>query len=234
MLRSEAVTRIQTVLGFRTDLVSNIEQALREAQEDAEAGSLGFLPYFLKQTVEYTIPVKTLRQELPANFLQEYDHDPEAVVIENFGRLTRVPNILFETHGVHQEGGSYTIQPGANVDDPDILVFYPCFEIPVKLAVVYYASDNMLAHSQDIENKWLRHASRYIIGLAGEKVAVGLQDVRAIEQFQNMQNFGRQAILTRDASYRMGAHKPQFGADQERNYNNFAPFTYYPDTDLGN
>lgn len=153
--------------------------------------------------------------------------------VDNIGRFTRVPNILFGNQGVHLQGCSYTIQPGTVNSDNDILTFYPEFEIPIKLAVIYYGRDTVLRDETDIENKWLRHASRYIIGLAGGKIAVGLQDIRAIDQFTDMQNLGRQAVLIRDTAYRSGAHKPQFGAEQDRNNLSDVPFTYYPDTDFG-
>ena len=42
MIRDDAAGRIRQILGFRTDLFNESLDAIREAQEDAEAGELGY------------------------------------------------------------------------------------------------------------------------------------------------------------------------------------------------
>ena len=57
MIRDDAAGRIRQILGFRTDLFNESLDAIREAQEDAEAGNsvscLGF--YVVQQDILYPL-----------------------------------------------------------------------------------------------------------------------------------------------------------------------------------
>ena len=230
MIRADAVKRVQQLLGFRTDLQEDIEIALRQAQEKAENGSMHFLPWFLRKDFTATIQPADTDVLLPQDFIREYEHDVDAVFVSGLGPIKRVPHISSEGQGSMIGGFSYAIKYDAD-EEASILTFWPRFSQEAVLTISYYAEARIL--DGDIENSWLKYASQYIIGLAGEVIAEGLKDMKAVERFLNEQSEGRSAILVQDAAYRSGTHKPQFGGVEDRRESYRDPSLRFNDIDLG-
>ena len=209
MTRDDAVARIQQILGFRTDLAVESEMALREAQEDVEAGALGFLPWFLRATYRLQLPSDTLEILLPLDFLREYDHEAYALWVTEIGPALRVEYFTPTGAGTIKDGSlCYWI-------DGDQIRLDRSFSSDVTVEYLYYRRDAVL--DANIENRWLLAASQYLIGAAGLKMQ-GIVNASAASTFENMRIRGADALHRQDTSYRVGSKKPQFGGGTDRDY----------------
>ena len=83
MLPSAAVSRMQSILGFRGDLVTACRAALAEAQVDLENGGLGYLPWFLRSARLWELSaddvdgLRTVALSLPQTFLRADETMPQ-------------------------------------------------------------------------------------------------------------------------------------------------------------
>ena len=216
--------------------------ALIEAQEDAENGELGFLPWFLFRIYPQTLQTGEQRLLLPGGFIREYEHERYALWLENIGPATRVPFLASDGRGSYRDGRvSYYIDEASPVSETETcraIMFNREFDCPIRTEFLYYAQDTRL--HENIENSWLRYGSKYLIGSAGIKLA-GVRDRISREQFERMQREGTGNLLRQDTSYRTGASKYQFGQTEERNipstgrrfYSSYGNLRYN-DTDTGN
>ena len=215
MNRDTAVSRIRQILGFRSDLQSEAEGALIEAQEDAENGELGFLPWFLRRTFRDTLARGSVNFYLPKDFIREYEHERYSLWIGGVGPGTRVPFVATDRRGAYTDGRvAYYIE---EVEEEGLtrsrVVFDLEFDTDVCVELLYYKRDIVL--NSNIENGWLENGSKYLIGLAGMKLA-GVRDITSMQEFMKMQQAGSAALLRQDTAYRTGSSKFQFGGVEER------------------
>lgn len=199
MLRDDAVTRIQRGLGFRTDRVAEIEDALREAQRKREAGKT--LPWFLvEEDTIVTLAAAAQNVALPEGFLRfvagegphytTVDSDiPFYVPVKNLREAT-------EAYGDHDAAG-----PQVVVLRGSVLRFFPVADQAYSITFSYYKAAAVL--SSNIENAWLEHAPDLMIGDAGLILAADLRDSGAIQIFQKLQADGldqafKETILRED------------------------------------
>ena len=209
MLRDEAVARVRQILGFRPDLRVEVEQALREAQEDAESGTMGFLPWFLRARHSFTVDANGNTVNLPTDFIREYDHEKYALYITGYGPAQRVEYFAPDRAGVLKSGElCYYLEPM-------LIQLDRRFLSSVDGEYLYYKRDEVL--SENIENGWLRSGSQYIIGSAGIKLS-GVQDIQARNEFEAMRTNGQSALLRQDTAFRVGSRKPQFGYGTDREF----------------
>ena len=225
MIRDDAAGRIRQILGFRTDLFNESLDAIREAQEDAEAGELGFLPWFLRRTAGYTLPPGEKDLALPDGFIREYDHEKYALWLEGAGPARRVPYFSPSRAGTLKSN-----RPVYWVDE-NVMKLDRRFDVEIRAEFLYYKRDTVL--NSNVENSWLQHGSKYIIGAAGLKLA-GVRDEIARETFETMQQSGAGNLLRADTAYRTGSHKPQFGDGLDRDFRDTDSGSIrYNDYDLG-
>ena len=239
MTRDDAVRRIQRILGYRTDLVDEVEQCIREAQEDLENGELGLLPWFMMTTYNFVIPASGLPEtvNLPDDFVREvareavYPRSVGARVLD--GRVQRVAYIP-------QTGEVVTVEDGISTRPPVVMAYWVnpsvgnngamVFDRPVEedagMQLLYYSAQAVL--NSDVENGWLKNASLVMIGLAGLKTA-GLKNTTARQAFGDIQQAGRSALIRQNAAYE--------GAIIDRRTRVFNPFggaaIAFNDVDLG-
>ena len=226
MIRSKAVSRIQQILGFRTDMEVESIEALMEAQEDAEAGEMGFLPYFLRATASYNLAPQEILLRLPDDFIREYDHEKYALWFSGgVGPAVRLPYVAPDRAGeLMSERQSYWI------DGQDIRLTYRIQE-SLNAEYLYYKFDEKLTEDSS-ENGWLKYGSKYMIGSAGRKLA-GIMNKNSLEMFDRMMLEGKDLILRQDTAFRMGTRKPQFGQGLDRDYRDSDYLGVENDRDLG-
>ena len=236
MTRDQAVRRIKNLLGFRKDLDDEAVAALQETQEDAENGELSFIPWFLKEIARDTLLAGDNIVLLPTDFIREYEHERFAFFIVGYGAAVKVPYFASDGVGSFRDNRiGYYIDENltvANLPGNKAYVLDTTFTEDIPVEYLYYKNDVELTEG-NIENLWLRHASKWMIGKAGIKLA-GVRNPNALNAFQLMQQEGATTLLRQDAAYRTGAVKFQLGRSEERNFDNQGDRLYtYNDTDLG-
>ena len=179
MTRDEAVADIKVQLGFKTSLDATIVTALQTAQEEAEKAP--YLPLFLRSAI--TTPVTIAATEavaLPTGFLREWNEDGLYYYNSSLEYVPLVKDTIAHNRltfpGVGQPQG-YSITEGS-------FLLFPTPDAVYNLKIIYYKADEVL--SSDIENQWLRDGSKFLRGEAGKKVAFGLRDIVAYNQFERM------------------------------------------------
>ena len=225
MTRDKAVARIQQTLGFRRDLVDEAQAGLIEAQEDAESGELGFLPWFLRTRRVFHIPAGIISLALPRDYLREYDHEAFALWFLGIGPAQRVEYFSSTGDGTLK---SSQVAYWVNTDN-HTLELDRRYDSTVRAEYLYYKKDVVI--EGNTENLWLGNGSQYLIGSAGSKMS-GIQNSRAEQRFNTMMLGGKASLLRQDAAYRLGSRKPQFGAGTDRDYRNqISPGLRYNDLD---
>ena len=227
MLADNIVNRVQKILGFRGDLIPDIKQAIRDSQEEAENGAMGFLPWFLRKTATFSISEGDVSVTLPSDFIREYDHDHVSTWVDGFGALMRVPHLFSSGTGDDRTVGGIPLSSSPTgvffeIDmdaGENVLTLSTAFSTDVVLNLVYYYRDSVLEDEVvGFENNWCKYASEYITGSTGNKLASGLMDKLAVETFLLMTQNGMESVLKQDTAYRMGTFKPQMGAINDRAY----------------
>lgn len=221
MDRDSAVSRIANKVGFRSDLVTLIQTALQDAQDELERKSS--LPWFLiKENTPFTVtpatPIVATPQEyaLPTGFIKEVDWQDgnlryqlspappgptiflekmDLLKAENyfFGRQMIRWNVNIEIISV--EDTQWT--PGAPyvyVLRENTVRIYPGPDKVYNLLWDYYAHDQTLLGS-NLTNQWLTFAPWYLIGLAGVLVASDLRDNEAVGYFQALEQRAQASFL---------------------------------------
>ena len=225
MTRDKAIARIQQVLGFRRDLVDEVQAGLIEAQEDAESGELGFIPWFLRTRSLYNIAAGVASIALPEDYLREYDHETFALWFLGIGPAQRVEYFSSTGDGTLKSGQvAYWVNTVNHTLELD-----RGYDSPIRAEYLYYKKDVVI--NGNIENLWLENGSQYLIGSAGSKMS-GIQNSRAEQRFNEMMLSGKASLLRQDTAYRLGSRKPQFGAGTDRDYRNqISPGLRYNDLD---
>lgn len=207
MTRDDARDRITDILGFRKDMNSHAERALREAQGDFENGKAGELPWFLYQRTDMTLAAGATSVALPTDFLREASED---AIRPKFTDDFVVEHWLTETDIQFAQSYSAT--------EDWIFVFH------------HYRADAKLFDNK--ENRWLKHASELLIGAAGGKLA-GTRDKDAMATFAAMMASGITTLLRENAARKVGGRRLRYrsGGDRQLNVGNIN-ILQYNDVDI--
>ena len=211
MRASQAIERIQEILGFRVDLANSAFRALQESQEDLESGLIGILPWFLRTKYVVNLPRGNKTIVLPSDHIQGYDHAVSPLWVEQTGYIQKVDELPSDT----SYGGPFFASYFINEDEEIELNF--SFDEDVEVTYRYYRKDQTLDETGD-ENRWMREASRLMIGIAGGKMA-GVRDRIAHSEFQAMQQSGASALMRKDTALRMAGRKLRMGRERYSEYN---------------
>jgi hypothetical protein len=204
------VAKIQEKLGFRTTLVSNIQGALQDEQDELERGAT--LPWFLLQedqtfTITPASPAVATPQQytLPAGFISEAD-DADGnlrLQIQTPGPQTFIEKMdyreaeefFFASRKVWWDGTeivTQSTQAPPTPGQPKIYVLrktqvriYPGPDKVYNLLWTYYVHDIRLDVG-NITNQWSTNIPWLLIGRAGLKMAMSTRDKDAATAFQQI------------------------------------------------
>ena len=209
MLRSEAVTRIQRWIGFRTDLETEIITALQDAQDELEGGQE--LPWFLRSEVSsITTVADEERVPLPSNFLREWEDDHmwvyDAAATEAADVWKPLLKLSLDQMRLDYPG---TGEPKAYATSGLYWRIGPVPDDVYALKTIYYKADTVL--TSDVENMWLKYASDLMIGLAGQKISVPSRDAEAFAAFQQMEIKATNRLLIENIQHEQQNRSNQMG-----------------------
>ena len=212
MTRSEAVARIQRLLGFRSDLDTAIVDALKDEQVKLEEAA--FLPWFLLVEVASISTTATEeRVPVPSDFIRESEqtalwyYDSSADEDARWNELKKADidtlrNVYHDTTGAPQ---AYALDQKYFRIKP-----IPDDTYTLKLGS-YFANATVL--SSDVENVWLEHVPDLLLGKAGMKVATSIRDQVAYGQFQIMERDGRIEMIKQDTARDMANQRLVMGGE---------------------
>ena len=208
MLRSQAVSDAQEVMGFTTAhsaaLIRQLQVAQQELEQDAE------LPWFLRKEVSSVGTVSgEERVQVPVDFLREVEEDAlyyfDSTADDDEKYTTLVKDELAFLRGLLPGTGSPTHYA---LDGPYFRLF-PTPDAVYTLKMIYYAKDALL--TANIENDWLKYLPTLLIGRAGQRVAASTRDAGAVVIFKEMASLGlgllirgNNARVTAGRTYVMG------------------------------
>jgi len=192
--RDTIVSDIQIELGWLDIKATEIENALKRAQEKYETGSLPELPWFLiSEIVTSETTADEERLAVPSDFLREHDDgtlwrfDSSADEEDQWINLPKSDyDELVKTYGSSTDKPLYY----ALIGDYFRLKPTPDAVYPIKM--LYYAKDTVL--NSNIENDWLKYAPEVLQGEAGRRMALAFRDKGAMEYFEDMRNEGILAL----------------------------------------
>lgn len=199
MTRDEAVVRVKRMMSFRSDLDTEIVEALQDVQQELEGGIE--LPWFLRTEVSnITTTVDEERIPTPSNFLREWEDD--AIYVFNSAAVE--PEDIWKPLiklGLDQLRLDYpgTGTPEAYAYDNAYFRLGPTPNAQFTLKMIYFKKDQVL--TSNIENLWLKHAPKLMIGQAGMRVAIPTKEKDAYAQFDRMATEGA-GILFNDTLQR--------------------------------
>lgn len=210
MDRDTAVARIQQAIGFRSDLVTPIQQALQDMQYEQENGAT--LPFFLQKqdqtfTITPAVPASATPQEyaLPTGFLRDVDEqdgtlryqvkvpgpqifiekmDYKFAEIRFFGKTV----VTYDSGVVIVPAEDTQFSPGvpvAYVVRQSTVRIYPGPDITYNLLWSYYARD-MALNGSNVTNQWLTYAPFLLIGEAGLYISRDIRNQQAQATFREM------------------------------------------------
>lgn len=193
MTRDDAVTRIQHTLGFRTDKITEIINALQDAQVLLERGAT--LPWFLQTEVSSVVTVANVeRVTIPSDFLREWEEDPLWYFVAGTGGDDDAwTELAKEDLAFLRDAYPGSGEPIAYALDIKYFRIFPTPDAIYTLKMVYYKTDAVL--STNIENQWLKYFPYLMIGEAGRLFSPGLRDKDAMAQFSRWAAEGRAQML---------------------------------------
>lgn len=192
MTRDEAVTEIQTRLGFRTDQSANIILRMKMVQRLLEQGRT--LPWFLEESTttavaangDLTFPTGFIREIREPTRLGVYYRDSDNAIV----RLTKMDDA--EASAAFGQGDG-TASPSAYSLGSTSFIFYPRQHVALDVTVKYYKHDTVL--DTNIQNAWLANAPDLIIGNAGASFAETLQNTSAYNECSQLAQVAWAALL---------------------------------------
>lgn len=191
MLRDEAVRRVQIILGFRSDLNTEIEDAMRFHQEELENSPE--LPFFLRK--ETLVLASTIDDEVlatPTDFLKEWEEDGLWVQVTEDGIQKWRPLEKDGTRYLRESINNLYSDPDTTARIPQAYSFdgvnfrlFPTPDSVYTLRMIYYGRDVPL--TSNIENLWLKNLPYLLIGRAGAEIASsGFGNEKALAVFANL------------------------------------------------
>lgn len=214
MDRDTMVARIQEKLGFRQTLVSNIQSALQDEQDELERGAT--LPWFILQedqtfTITPSSPVSATPQQynLPTGFISEADDQdgnlryqqtiPGPQIFVTKMDYREAEEFFFGQRKSYWDGNQVLIigedliptagAPKAYVLRKNQMRIYPGPNVVYNLLWTFYAHDTRL-DGQNVTNQWSTFAPWLLIGRAGLKMAMSTRDKDAASAFQTILSGG--------------------------------------------
>jgi hypothetical protein len=192
MTGDQAVARIQQGLGFMTRQATVILDRLKEAQKDLEKGKT--LPKFLLQEDQtLTLLTGTSTVALPAGFLRvDDDNLPHYTDV-----TTQTPKFINIVRSF-AEALKANFDPDSNA--PRVAVirksaidFINNVSADYTLTWSYYKADAVITGNDT--NLWLTNAQDWIIGEAGYRMALDLENASAAAKFAGLRTQGRAAVF---------------------------------------
>lgn len=212
MDRAAAVARIQRKLAYRTDLETEIIDALKDAQIKLE--SMPELPWFLVSEISSTTTViGEERVPVPSDYIRlTDDDDSEGLFRFDTSISADEPWVPLEKITTAILRSTYQVKrgpPEVFVEDDQYFRLGPIPDAVYTLKMIYYYKDAVLA--TNVENQWLKYAPGYIIGLAGREVAEDTRDAEAIQFFGRMVSEGLKILSDENTARREAGRTRQMG-----------------------
>lgn len=210
MIRSDAVTRIQQGLGWRSDKSTQIITALQDAQLELETA--GTLPWFLKTEVTSLVTVaSTQTVSLPTDFLREsedgdgglYLYDSTAEVEDQWKMLEK-DDYNYLRDNLPGDG-----KPEAYYLHETQFFLFPIPDAVYNLRLIYYKKDTSL--STDVENDWLKWASDVLMWKAGLRLAEDFESATLITKMEKRLARGMARMLQDTLSRDLNGRKLTMG-----------------------
>jgi hypothetical protein len=211
MTRDEAVGVIQTILGFRTDLVSNIITMLQVSQTMLEQAPPK--PWFLTSERSYIVLQPNLNKvALPTNFLVEVDdahlyYNPSLATSPQVKLVKESLDQLREIYSSLAKGA-----PEAYAILGNYFYIFPTPNVEYTIELLYIKSDALL--TTNIENKWLKYNPYVLIGKAGGLIANSVGNQAAAATFKAMENEGRTLLVSQNTEREFSNRELQIGGTQ--------------------
>jgi len=210
MLRDAAVALIQEQLGFRSDLELNIITHLQLAQLQLEKAPTK--PWFLfSADVTLTTVADTESVAIPTDFISESDMcvlryvPADSDGIEDEVDLRKdIYAVLRKTFREVESG-----PPQAYAVVGEFFRFFPLPDDAYSVHLIHYKKDALL--TTNIENQWLEHAPKLLMGVAGKELAAALRDSAAMATFQRWENEDRLLTFSETISKEMAGFDMQVG-----------------------
>lgn len=194
MLCSEAVSRINAQLGYRSDKADEILADLQDSQQTLERGipsplsKMGtFLPWFLmSERASATTTINEERLLLPTDLVGELQDfrlflfDASAELVEDQWQPLEKSD-----EGFLRAKFPGTGAPKAFCYSGSYWRLFPTPDDEYTMKVIYGATDTQLTLAPDITNKWLTTCPWVLIASAGMQMAAKLRDAGAMTFFQN-------------------------------------------------
>jgi hypothetical protein len=191
MLASEAISRIQRKLGYRSDKADEILDELKDAQLTLEMGvptpggkGGTFFPWFLTSEVATaTVVVNEPRLLLPSTFTGDLENH-KLYYFDSSAEDDEQWNIL--------EKGDYEFllskypgkgTPKAYAYSGDYWRIFPVPDGTYPLKVIFAEKDSIL-DTVGVENRWLKYCPWLLISAAGANIAASVRDSNALQFFQ--------------------------------------------------
>ena len=212
MTRSEAIARVHLHLGFRSNLDTEIIDALQDAQVTLEEDE--FLPWFLLvEVASISTVADEERVPTPADFIRESEetalwfYDAAADEDERWNELEKAD--IDTLRNVYQDK---TGEPEAYALDQRYFRIKPIPDAIYTLKLgSYYAQDTVL--SSDVENNWLKHVPDLMIGRAGMKLASASRDQVAYQEFERMASRGMATLIKQNTAREMANRRLVMGGE---------------------
>lgn len=210
MTRDEAVSMIQILLGFRSDQTDNIITCLKTAQTLLESQPIK--PWFLLSELSSIITTADEpRIELPSDFLMEYEENGLMYVPDNSDeeivQLHKDMKDVLDNNYKLEKGA-----PEAYTLDGVYFRIYPIPDDTYTLKMMYYQKDTVL--DTNVENEWLKYASYYLMGEAGQIIASALRDAKAEVKFKEWVMIGKDTLYRENEARKHTNTTPQIGGPE--------------------
>lgn len=209
MLRDTAVARIKQLLGFKTNLDTEIVDAMTEIQQQLEREPE--LPDFLRKGYGgLTTTALLATVAVPTDFIREFQEDilfirnadgEETPVIKDEKGFLRVRYPTSEDPGVPKR---YALISG-------FFQFFPTPDAIYTIDGTYYGKDAVL--STNIENKWLKELPEILIARAGLTLAAALRDKEGLSIFVTMNQMATAKLHQMTTANDMAGAKPVMGGE---------------------
>lgn len=204
MLRDDAIALINQKLQH-TDTTPVI-LALQQAQIALETGDLD--PWFLETSDDTMVTVAGTRTiALPADFMREIEGDPVLYVDSDGNENELKKEAPWSGLPVYTTPGP----PKIYYIRGDNLVVLPTPDAGYSLTLPYIAKDSILG--ANIENRWLKDGTFWIIGAAGVMRAHDLRDEPSKAFFNEMAMAGRGSVERATSARKHINHQYLFGGE---------------------
>ena len=220
MIRDDVISMILTRVGQRQNDAVLQAQALVElkfVQEELERGEKPNLPWFLK--TEYTDAAFKTSASTPSvavhtGFLRELDEERAALFYQDAtldDQWVALKKVDYD-EGKTEFGGTVPGRPQAYTLFGESYRFWPDPDAEYPLKALIFVTDAVL--TTNVENKWLKHASKLIMGRTGEVVAGTLvRDEVAHAIFADMASRGAEALERMNTAREEAGRSREMGED---------------------